>query len=337
MNLDTYSHSLMSVLRALGVRPFVADPRRPLTAGPAIDRAFGVFLDIHWGAYFAGIRAANDNEAARVRKEAKSLLSPRAYYQRLVYSLPISDIAYHRSRWDARKDFVGDLFRTTLHVTPLYLGYHYAEVLNYQLIDHHGAFASFDPFGVDCLRFPSYAVEQIGRWAAVAFSRPVTKAAAEAGLAVVRDNITVQDQAATIGRIIGRPVTLIKVPEELKKKKRRKLERRLNARHGDLLPSDSCPDIQSSRTIVPDAWTFADWVEQHEEFDWLRGQLKRNARVAARGQELKALQAARAQTARQVARVQEIAYSLTQSRPASPIIPPMCPSPDLPVIRVHPP
>jgi hypothetical protein len=231
---------------------------------PVTANAWGFFLDPHWGSVFSGAFATTLFDRVRIQHDATTmfLCSSRPLNRRIVYSFPLYDHAYRPGVFQARLDLLRILCKTPLHVTLLYLGYPYTA----KLIQHlqSGTLQMLDPIPSN-LRAPSYATEQIGRWVNAALLRRAPKEVVWRGMYAVAANVTAQHKAQALSSVLGRPVVVATIPEEENPGSSYGLETRLQLSLGGLLSSRQCCNVQRSRAIFPEAWTFAEWAEQQTD------------------------------------------------------------------------
>ncbi|BEI80995.1 hypothetical protein CcaverHIS002_0201550 [Cutaneotrichosporon cavernicola] len=255
---DTTS-SKAQALKALGVKLHKADLDAPESYAPALQNAWGVFLNLDYWVHYDGTngRAAQAKEEAQGRAAVDAIKA--AGVQRVVYST--LDSLGTVPHFDSKATIAGYVRDSGVPFTLLYTSYYYSNILSGQIKEVDGGLL-LDLGMPDDAVLPSYAVEQTGLWAVKAFEPEwIGKDMYAAG-----ENMSIADIAAALARVTGRNVTTRHVTlAEFEADTTTDREWYVN--FVAVVEKRFTRDVAKSRETVPQAWDFDTWAKETGSLD----------------------------------------------------------------------
>ncbi|GMK56257.1 hypothetical protein CspeluHIS016_0300970 [Cutaneotrichosporon spelunceum] len=245
-----------------GVKLYKGDLNFPETYAPALQGAYGVFLNIDFWALFDGV----DPLAAKAKEEAQGLAAVTAIkaagVKHLVYSTldSLGDVAH----FDSKATIAGYVRESGVPYTLLYTSYYYSNILFNMLKEEDGALI-LDMGVPDEVIVPSFAVEQTGLWAVQAFKPEwVGK-----DMDVVGECMAISAIATGVSLVTGRKcetrhVTMAEFEADTK------TDRGWHNNFKAMIDKRFSRSESESRKVVPDAWTFIQWAKMTGALDKYR-------------------------------------------------------------------
>lgn len=153
---------------------------------------------------------------------------------------------------------VADHLRSLGPVTCIYTSAYYSNVLA-MLKEEGGELVLAHPLPDDVV-MPSFAVEQVGAWVAAAFNSPMAKVYA------CSQNLTPAIMAKELAAVLGRPVRTNRIARAAFDADT-ETERVWYASWKAFADGRITNDIEASKAVVPDAWSFGEWARECTALD----------------------------------------------------------------------
>ncbi|KAL1412596.1 hypothetical protein Q8F55_000343 [Vanrija albida] len=237
----------------LGVTLAQGDLDDPASYAPALEGAYGAFINANYWATYRGDNAA-EAKATEIKQSSSAVdAALAAGVKHIVYSaLESFAPAQELPHFDSKAAVVAHLKKAGAPATPLYTSLYYSNILL-------GSGPVDFPFPADIV-IPAFDAGQVGLWARAALRDPtwIGKDMYAAG-----DNITAGEMARALSDVVGKPVQARDLSREefYALDKDGKIDHELWLNYLAIVEGRWKRDVQASREIVPEAWDFKTWAE----------------------------------------------------------------------------
>ncbi|WVW82856.1 hypothetical protein I302_104868 [Kwoniella bestiolae CBS 10118] len=261
-------------LDKLGVRVVQGDMEDPSSYARYLKGAYGAFVNADfWAPYYAS--SSNPSIASETEyKHSKNAIDEciKAELKHVVYST-LDDLGEDGIPHFDSKANVSKYIRTTsLPTTHLITSYYFSNAIKFGQIkrDKHGTLLLATPAPDDC-PIPGYAVEQTGAWVLKALNEPdkfIGKT-----IYACSDILTVSEMASTLTDVAEAKFDTLGLTREefYSDGFRCKNDKELWLNFELFYRKLAKRDVQKSKELAPEQWSFREWAEQNHEFRKVAG------------------------------------------------------------------